>query len=215
MDRFIAELPFEEDGDLSLCRDHGIAYQRDQTKLAAYDDAYYNKCMSYEGKDIANKINAGRVSMVNGCIGVNKVVDIGIGSGEFIKNRPNTHGYDVNPVAIEWLKRNDLWAHHLNEYAGYTFWDVIEHVPEPEQYFKQIPLGRHLFTSIPIFYGLGGIRLSKHYRPNEHLYYFTEEGFEQWMEWHGFLVVERQMFEMDACRESIHSYTFKRYRWPR
>jgi hypothetical protein len=214
MDRFIAALPAEEDDDLMLCRDHGVAYQRDRGHLVAYDSAYYDKCKSYEDQAIARQINAGRIALVGKHFGGGRLVDVGIGSGEFIKLRPNTFGCDVNPVAIEWLKRSGLWAERLSEFGGFSFWDVIEHVPEPEQYFRQIQLHAMLFTSVPIFYALGGIRLSKHYRPGEHLYYWTEDGFIAWMELHGFRMLEQQTFEMDAGRESIHSFAFKRYRWP-
>lgn len=214
MDRFIAAMPAEDDGDLALCREHGVAYQKDMTSTAHYDAAYYAKCMSYEDQEIARKINDGRIALVAKHYGDGKVCDIGIGSGEFIKRRSNTFGYDVNPVAIEWLKRNDLWAQYLSEFGAYTFWDVIEHVQEPELYFRQIQLHGFLFTSIPIYYALGGIRLSKHYRPGEHLYHFTEQGFVGWMDAHGFRLLEMQDFEIQAGRESIYSFAFKRYRCP-
>ncbi len=215
MDRFIASLPAEPDGDLMLCRAHGVAYQADMTNLVAYDAPYYAKCLSYEDQEIARKINEGRIALVAKHFGAGQVCDVGIGSGEFIKKRPNTFGFDVNPVAIEWLKRNDLWAHRLDEFGAYTFWDVLEHVPEPERYLKRIALHAFVFTSLPIFYALGGIRASKHYRPGEHLYYWTEQGFVDWMEMHGFRLIEQQDFEMQAGRESIYSFAFKRYRWPK
>ena len=94
-------------------------------------------------------------------------------------------------------------------------WDVIEHLPEPWFYFRHVQLRSLVFVSIPLFYGLGGIRLSKHYRPNEHLYYFTEDGFVDWMEMHGFMKLEQQRFEIDAGRESVYSFAFRRYKWPR
>lgn len=214
MDRFIAQLPAEADGDLMLCRGHGVAYQADMTNLVSYDDEYYNKCLSYEDQRIAQKINEGRIALVAKYVGQAQVCDIGIGSGEFIKKRQNTFGHDINPVAIEWLKRNDLWAHRLDEFGAYTFWDVLEHVPEPECYLRHIQLHSFVFTSLPIFYALGGIRASKHYRPGEHLYYFQDDGFVAWMGMHGFMLLERSDFEMQAGRESIASFAFKRYRWP-
>lgn len=214
MDRFIAAMPAEQDADLKICREHGVAYQADRTHLVAYDEDYYAKCMSYEGQEIANAINAGRMALVDKYMGISKVVDVGIGSGEFIKTRPNTYGHDVNPAGIEWLKRNDLWVEKLTGFPGATFWDVLEHVDEPETYLRQIGLHGFVFTSLPIFYGLGGIRTSKHYRPGEHLYYWTEEGFIAWMQMHGFLHLETQFFELDAGRESIFSFAFRRYKWP-
>lgn len=208
MDKFIAAMPSVEDGDLMLCAADGVAYQKDQAHIVNYDAEYYDKCKNYEGREIARKINAGRIALVQKHFGDGLAVDVGIGSGEFIKNRPNTYGRDINPVAIEWLKRNDLWARYLGDFEALTFWDVIEHVPTPEDYFKQIGPGAYLFTSLPIFDDLSQIRQSKHYRPGEHLYYWTEPGFVEWMELHGFQLLERQAFEIEAGRKDILSFAF-------
>lgn len=211
MDRFVASFASECDADLELCHAHGVAYQRDQSHLVPYDSVYFAKCAGYEDQDIAVKINAGRVRVVNSWLSQHaSVCDIGIGSGEFIKKRPHTFGRDVNPAAISWLKANGLWASRFDEFAGYTFWDVIEHVPTPEDYFRDIRLHAFLFTSIPVFRDLAKIRDSKHYRPGEHLYYFTEQGFVDWMALHGFQMVEQLDFETRAGRESIATFAFKR-----
>lgn len=210
MDRFIAAMPGRRDDDLMVC--DGVAYQIDQGNLVVYDEPYYNKCLGYEGQQIAQRLNAGRIGFVAKHFGPGLLVDIGIGSGEFIKMRPRTHGRDVNPVAIEWLKRNELWAEHLTDYGAHTYWDVIEHVPTPEQYLSKIGLHCFAFFSIPVFDDLSRVRDSKHYRPGEHLYYWTHDGFIAWMDSHGFLLLESDDFETRAGRESIRSYAFKRNR---
>lgn len=207
MDRIIRPLSFHEDGDLRLCVEEGVAYQWDQSTLVDYGREYFQKYVAYEGSEVSNRINAGRVNFVNKYT-LGPVVDIGIGSGEFIKHRHLTWGYDVNPVARRWLHENRLWADELHSFAGYTFWDVLEHVPEPEDYFQHIEAGSYLFTSIPVFEDLWRIRESKHYRPSEHLYYFTDKGFRWWMGQHGFVHLETQDFETKAGRESILSYAF-------
>lgn len=204
----------EEDGDLMLCREHGLAYQKDRNHVIEYGVDYFDKCMSYEGQEIANKLNAGRVALVNRYVGQNKVVDIGIGSGEFIKSRDNTHGLDVNPVAVAWLRSNGLWAGNFQAYSGYAMWDVIEHIPSPEVYLGGIQLHRYLFVSIPVFEDLDRIRESRHYRPGEHLQYFTRRGFIEWMGMHGFMLLEVSDHETKAGRDSILSFAFRRYRWP-
>jgi hypothetical protein len=214
MDRFIASLPVVLDGDLALCRAHGVAYQRDMTALVPYDGEYFDRCLGYEDQEIALAINAGRIDLVAKHFGPGRVCDIGIGSGEFIKKRPQTFGHDVNPVALQWLAEQGKRAEDLRAFGAYTFWDVIEHVPEPESYFSQVQLHSRLFTSIPIFDTLDAIRSSRHYRPGEHLYYFTRDGFLEWMNEHGFAVLEIADFETAAGRESIESFAFRRYRWP-
>jgi hypothetical protein len=215
MDRFIAALDAEDDGDLALCIADGVAYQKDRTHIICYDEPYYRKCQSHEDQEIARRLYTGRIALVDRHFGPGRVVDIGIGSGEFIKKRGNTFGFDVNPVAIEWLKRNDLWAENLEWFGAHTMWDVIEHIETPEQMLRNVQLHGFAFFSIPVFQDLRRIRESKHYRPGEHLYYWTDEGFRNWMRCHGFLLLEVTDFETQAGRESIMSYAFKRVAWPK
>lgn len=209
MDRFIGSLPFTEDGDLRLCPEYGVAYQHDHSQLVPYDAAYFQKYVQYEGSEVSNKLNSGRVAFVNKYT-LGAVVDVGIGSGEFIKHRHLTWGTDVNPVAKRWLRENRLWADELHSFDGYTFWDVIEHCPTPEDYFQHIKSGGYLFTSIPVFEDLTRIRDSKHYRPGEHLYYWSKLGFIRWMGLHGFALLEVSDFEIKAGREEIYSFAFWR-----
>lgn len=210
MDRFAAWVPGQDDGDLVLLPEQGMAYQRDQSQLVAYDEAYFAKCAGYEGQDIAEKINAGRIALVERHYGLGPLVDIGIGSGEFIRKRPHTYGIDVNPTAQWWLFDNALWAYSLSDFRAFTMWDVIEHVPDPAEYFGRINDGGFLFTSIPIFDDLTRIRESKHYRPGEHLYYWTEKGFTDWMWLHRFELLEWSDFETKAGREAILSFAFRK-----
>ena len=210
MDRFIEKFTRVPDGDLFLCPSHGVAYQANRSHIFNYDAAYYDKCLAYEGLPIADAINAGRIALVNRHFGAGAVVDTGIGSGEFIKRRENTYGRDVNPVAIEWLKRNDLWVDRPWEFQAFTYWDVLEHMEDPEQEFHFIGPGAYLFTSIPIMSDLRKIRESKHYRPGEHLYYFSEAGFVSWMGMHGFTLLETADYETQAGRDSILSFAFRR-----
>jgi hypothetical protein len=205
----IARFDAEADGDLMLARHRGIAWQRDMSHRVAYDEAYFDKCRGYEGQEIARKINAGRVALVDKHVGpLTHVLDVGVGSGEFIRNRSNTFGFDVNRHAVEWLKREGRYADNIPAFKAFTFWDVIEHVEDPEPYFRAMPPGAHVFTSLPIFADLGRIRESRHYRPGEHLYYWTEPGFVDWMAMHGFALLDRQDYETAAGRDSILSFAF-------
>lgn len=210
MDKLIARFDAIRDDDLMLCHHRGVAYQRDMTVTAQYDIEYFNQYEALENSDIALRLNASRVAFVEKHYGSDVAVDIGIGSGEFIKNRANTVGHDVNPQALRWLDKQGLRAGPLSDYQAFTFWDVIEHVPQPETYFKHIQTGAYLFTSIPIFESLEQIRESKHYKPGEHLYYWTVQGFIEWMALYGFRLLESSMFEIAAGREAIHSFAFRR-----
>lgn len=210
MDSFIAKMPGAADADLIICPGHGVAYQRDMSHPVHYNGEYFDKYSHYEGTPIADAINAGRIALVDKYVGPDAgVLDVGIGSGEFIKKRPNTFGYDINPKAIAWLKETMRWAEFAT-FDAFTFWDVLEHVETPDDYFRRIHPGAYLFTSLPIFDDLTRIRASKHYRPDEHLYYFTEDGFVDWMAKHRFKLLERADFETSAGREAILSFAFRR-----
>jgi len=185
-----------------------IARQKDLSYRVKYDEHYFNKCLGYEDKEIALKINKARIDLVARHI-QGSVLDIGIGSGEFIKKRENTFGYDINPKAVEWLKQKGLYS-ELFCFSAYTFWDVIEHIERPEDYFDKIKIKSYLFTSIPIFTDLEKIRESRHYRPGEHLYYFTKEGFISYMRVNRFRLLETNEDETLAGRDSIMSFAFKK-----
>ena len=214
MDRFIEAFPAVADGDLVLCPEHGVAYQRDQTALVDYGEDYFEKCRGYEGQEIADRINAGRIAFVLRHFGPGRMLDVGVGSGEFIKRRPHTFGIDVNPAAVRWLREAGRLADNLDCFGAYSFWDVLEHVPTPEDYLRHCYLRSFVFLSMPIMPSLDRIRESKHYRPGEHLYYWTERGLVEWMAWHGFVLLEASDFETRAGRESITSFAFRRLKWP-
>lgn len=210
MDALIKRFDAVEDRDLMLCLDRGVAYQR-AVEPIAYDEGYFDHYAALEGNAIARALNAARSGLVNRHVGPERtVLDVGVGSGEFVASRPNTSGHDINPKAIEWLKARGRWAENLMGFDAYTFWDVLEHVPSPNVYFKRMPEGAYLFTSLPIFGDLKTVRQSKHYKPNEHLYYFTERGFVDWMAAYRFRLLERNDFETVAGRENILSFAFVR-----
>jgi hypothetical protein len=158
----LAEHGLVEDGDLVLFRKHGVAVQRDMSVTAAYDQAYFDKCAGYQGSAIAAAVNAGRARMVEHSYGCGPLLDIGVGSGAFLLERKRTFGYDVNPVAEAWLKARGRWIEPdaFAHFAAFSFWDVIEHLPDPDVYFHAIAPGAFVFASLPIFADLMRIRES-------------------------------------------------------
>lgn len=217
MDERIASLPVDvRDRDLALCLAHGVAFQTTADRVD-YDETYFDKCRGYDHSAIADQLNSWRIELVNGWVSeAELVLDVGIGSGEFIRRRPRTMGHDVNEAAISWLHEQGKWGGNaFFMFRAFTFWDVIEHVPEPHRYFQKMRPGSYLFTSLPIFQDLRRIRESRHYRPGEHLYYWTHEGFRGWLGAYGFELLEHSDRETELGRDSIRSYAFRRARWPR
>jgi hypothetical protein len=214
MDPHICTYPFTSSGDLNLCHKQGIAYQPDTSDSVEYDKAYYDKYVAYENTEISKRLNAFRVGFTSRC---RTILDIGIGSGEFIRSSPvETLGYDVNPIAVEWLRNRGLY---LNPYkslpsrvSGITLWDTLEHIPTPTDLLNRLPIGIQVFVSIPIFETLSSIKDSKHYRPNEHFYYFTHPGLLTYFDDLGYTLIEHSDGESRAGRESIGSFHFRKRR---
>ena len=213
MDRIIKEYASVPFGELNYCFKQGIMYQRDTTASVEYDQQYFENYVHLEGSEIAEKLNAGRTSITEKYC--NSLLDIGIGSGEFIKkSKIHVLGFDINPVGIEWLKERNLFADpyvEMPEVDGLTFWDAIEHFSDPNALLSLIRPGMYAFVSLPIFDNLLKIRQSKHYKPNEHYLYFTALGLIEFFNDSGFNLVEMSDQEMRAGRDSIGTFVFRKF----
>lgn len=217
MDQLVSRWDAVDDGDLMMSLARGVAYQKDMSLrtapgVNAEGNNYFDHYRALDGGDIARRIYEGRVDLVNAYAGpACPVLDVGIGSGRFIEARRNTFGLDINPKAMQWLRERNLAAPDgLSGFKAYTFWDVLEHVDVPHNYFKRMEDGSFLFTCLPIFDDLKNVRKSKHYKPGEHFYYWTEAGFVAWMAEYRFRLLETQRFEIEAGRESILTFAFVR-----
>jgi hypothetical protein len=157
MDPIISRLPSTliPGGELRICPHSGIAWQPDPQPII-YDEAYFDKYVGYEGTDIAHDINYARMLTVFELLGdrfdprsdaPDTLVDVGIGSGEFLSYLIERHGrghhltlygYDVNAAGVEWLRERDLFCDIYHPAGAFsraavpvvTAWDVSEHIPE-------------------------------------------------------------------------------------
>lgn len=175
---------------------------------APYDVDYFQKYESYEGTEIGDALNDFRVSFANAAIGDAELVDVGIGSGTFVKSRAKTYGFDINPAGIEWLRTRKLFRdpYYGCDYA--SFWDSLEHIKSPALILSQIKRG--VIVSIPIFSSAEHAVSSKHFRKDEHYWYFTREGFIEYMHQNNFTIRAHSCMESILGREDIESFYFER-----
>lgn len=215
LDRLLKRFDSVSDGDLALNEKRGFAYQRPMRTIP-YDEAYQKKVAAYEDTDIAKKVNAGRVAFVKRHAKSKEpnLLDWGAGSGSFARAAAaagfDVKTYDANPFAQLQLGNDVGDKPNPYNFEILTLWDTIEHLEQPELVIKNVRKGGLLFVSLPIFIDLKKIRESKHYRPNEHLYYWTDEGFKSYMALYGFRCIETSTHEVDAGRDSIGAYAFVR-----
>lgn len=174
-----------------------------------YNKNYFKKYLEYSETEIGRKINETRIKLVLDWYG-GMVLDFGIGSGHFIKGYGNAFGYDINPAAVEWLISMDLYRNpYENGFNCVSFWDSLEHIERPEEIINKVK--KFVFVSIPIFGDYKDIIKSRHFRKNEHYWYFTHRGIVSWFFENGFECVEHNNNETELGRESIETYVFKRY----
>lgn len=196
--------------DLVINIQKGMAYQVDRTNPVAYDDDYFAKTA---GKTLKGPINKFRVGIVDKHVNVGKVLDYGCGDCAFIESRPNTYGYDVCEKTIRKLK--DMGKYHefqsegLSGFCGITFFDSLEHMPEPKYVLQKVE-DQIVIITVPIIKDIKLIRQWKHYRPNEHFWNWTNNGFIEWMDRQGFECIDYSEGEIEAGREDTPTFVFRR-----
>lgn len=195
----------------------GIGHLPLSVAQVPYDQAYFDKYVNYEktklGKDIS-KIRAEHVTQRLPLRLYNKklVVDVGIGSGAFIKEMLSRgyqiQGHDVNPAGVKWLQRNKLRWDGKTQADVVTFWDVLEHIEDPAPLLTVLD-PTYICLCMPIYMDERHALRSKHFRPGEHCWYFTSSGLIEFMERYHFECVYMGAPEITVGREDIFSFTFK------
>lgn len=192
--------------DAKLIWDDAIGIGYYPVTDSPYDAAYFEKYVKYEDAEIGKKLNEARQNLANKYEWTT-LLDIGIGSGVFIRDLENAYGYDINPTAVEYLKS-------INKYMEpgpvdmMTFWDSLEHIHQPESLLNNA--SRYIIVSTPIYDNLEHVYSSKHFRPDEHCWYFTIHGMLSFMECYNFKCVEYNRIESDLGREDIGTFVFER-----
>jgi len=192
-------------------------------KLKEYSDDYYThlttKYETEKNKELNNEINKVRTELISQYCTMESVLDYGCGTGNFIKYNNNAglcylYGYELIPKTVKWLKNNNIFIDPYKEIPGYItaicFWDVLEHLEDHKKLFKNIRKDTYLFVSIPIFDDLSKVKESKHYLPDEHLWYFTESSFIDYMASHNINTLKVNNDEELLGRTQIKTFVLQK-----
>jgi hypothetical protein len=186
----------------------GFGYYPCDPADAPYDIRYFEKYARYADTPLGAALNLARKRLIAG-YWFGPVVDIGIGSGAFCEAREHTFGYDINPIAIEWLRdRERYWNPWVDPCKAVSMWDSLEHIPRFHELLANVTC--YAFISLPVFKNLEDAAASKHFRPDEHYWYFTVEGLKRVMRELGFRCLETNANETKLGRQAIHSFVFER-----
>jgi hypothetical protein len=174
---------------------------------APYDTGYWERYRRLDETPTAASLTASRIAWVRK-FWQGSVCDVGIGGGRFVQEF-GASGFDVNPHAVHWLRQQGRWQDpYAGPLASVTCWDSLEHIHDPAPLLANVR--GWVFTSLPIFEGPAHVLRSKHFRRDEHCWYFTHAGLASFMQRHGFEFAGHCTMEQDAGREDIHTYAFRR-----
>lgn len=190
----------------------GIGHYPVTAGIAPYDRQYFNRFARDARTGLGRALMRARYDFVEQHH-QGTVVDVGIGAGAFVELRRkqgrSTYGYDVNPAGIKWLNDRKLFVDpYLVRSEAITLWDVLEHIPD---FQKLLGNARDwVFLSLPIFRDAAHVLRSKHFRPDEHCWYFTRDGLVFAMKLCGFDLVSESTVETELGREDIGTFAFRR-----
>lgn len=179
-----------------------------------YNGNYLRHYAELEIHGKAVELNLQRLAFTEKHIQGATMVDIGSCYGTFLRERNrqypgSTFGWDVIPQVQRKLKASGLWWPIEQDKALYaSMWDVIEHEHVPYRYLKNVSRG--VFISTPIYEDLLKVEDSKHFKPGEHIWYFTEKGLLLFMERLEFALRDSNTLEQDFGRVDIRTYFFER-----
>lgn len=196
--------------------EHGMGFLPiEAAPSKVYDAAYFAKYEGYAATDLGRELTRQRVDFCRASAALDNysVLDVGIGCGQFVQalraERVEAFGYDISDTAMAWLRDRGFYRSPYGQEAGiHTYWDSLEHLQNPTATVRSA--SRFVFVSLPIFRDVAHVIASKHFRPDEHMHYWTEEGIERWFEAQGFKLLAQSNFEAARGREDIMSYAFRR-----
>lgn len=173
-----------------------------------YDDNYWSRYRAMDCSPVGDALTGRRVAMARRW-GVDpaRSVDVGIGGGRFCTDM-DCKGWDINPTALAWLLDTGRALDPTQRKVDTAFfWDSLEHIHDPRPILANVE--RCVLISMPIYRDANHILQSKHFRKDEHCWYFSAIGLVRFMERHGFLLAGWNRMEQPE-REDIETFAFLR-----
>lgn len=197
--------------NLVYCENCGHVEQKDIEKFN-YDDLYiYN---AYRFAPVL-QMSWLRLGMINSVISsTGKLLDIGCGQGDFVR-QANYAGFDA--YGFDVIRDNNVRSANFGDYYYniVTLFDSLEHAHDLKKIFSAKT--KYFVVSLPIFdqtnhktdiKKLDTIRAWKHYKPNEHLHYFSDSSIFALFQNNGYKFIKK-LFTENLIRNDIVTYFFE------
>lgn len=176
-----------------------------------YNESYYENYAKLACTPMGHEITDHRVSFTRRHFGDCGWVDVGPGACQFVE-ASHAHGFDINPKTNEHLRRIGRYVDPTTQssFQVLTFWDSLEHIPGAilESLLRRVTHG--CVVSMPIYHDRDHALKSRHFKPAEHMHYFTEERFLRFMKEHGLNLINKTDFETRLGRDEVYTYAFEK-----
>lgn len=134
---------------------------------------------------------------------LDNVLDYGSGVGWFRAWRP--------PGVTVWSYDIGLYPQtgiDIVTYDVICFWDVLEHIRDFKEIEPVLMLGKNVACTVPII-PEDGLRMWKHFKPGEHLHYFTQDSLVALFDKFGFSPLAKDDVECPP-RKDVTTFLFGR-----
>jgi len=177
--------------------------------MIKYDAAYYYNLLKIQTNtaQLINKIRWDFISPYLPCVkGVYpaRVFDWGCGVGWFAAYAPAdiiVDTFDIMPVP-QTKRRFDM-------YEMVTMWDVLEHIPDFTELKDLFDRTKYVAITVPIKPEDMPWENYKHFKPGEHLHYYTQDLLKALFYRYGFMLEKAGTPECPP-REDVYSFIFKK-----
>jgi hypothetical protein len=168
----------EAPDDLRKCTACGHVFQHPPLVQVRYNARYLATYASYPTREMSLL----RIGFLKAFVNGGRLLDVGYGTGAFVRAAEeagfHAFGSDLHQVPCNVPEINidedkSLWD-------VVTFFDSLEHFADFETVRRLLARARHVLVSLPLAPpGFPWERHWKHYKPGEHLHFFTAESLQK------------------------------------
>jgi len=167
-----------------------------------YDINYYEKMLRQNSKS-AERISRVRWKFISP-LNPKYVLDYGSGVGWFRAYRPE--GVKVDTYDIGDFPQTGITQ---SFYSVVCFWDVLEHMANLSEIEGILNMTNYIALSLPVKPDSQPLRSWKHFKPGEHLHYFSEQSLDDIFEKYNFNLLLKGKPECPP-RKDILSLVYQR-----
>jgi len=178
----------------------------------SYGDDYFETYQKRSKTEMGRKLLVFRRAYAECfCDPNDKILDYGTGHADLVLSDNNSKWFGYDIMEKSKARLGEKYDDKIEEYEAVCFFDVLEHFQDPSKILDRVK--NKLFVTIPLFDNwddLQSIKHWKHWKPGEHLFYASPEGFKKFVESQGFKTIDQNTVESSLGRDDSFTYFFQK-----